>query len=163
MQNVSHTELFNYFQEHKICESLTPKEVKIFTQYLQERALEPHTVISDMGDVGNSMYFIYQGKVAFTSSDGRDEADIGKQETGNLVGEMSFFDGVPRMLKMSAGRKPVVLLEITRAMYDRLKVEQPYIAVNLLENAVVSLDRLVRSVSQDLSHIEHYMKGFGRH
>lgn len=48
-------------------------------------------------------------------------------------------------------------------MYDRLKVEEPYIAVNLLENAVVSLDHLVRSVSQDLSHIEHYMRGTGRH
>lgn len=163
MQNITHTELFDYFQAHKICESLTPKEVKTFTHYLQERALEPHTIISDMGEIGSSMYFIYQGKVAFTSSNGTTKSEIGKQEAGNLVGEMSFFDGVPRMLKMSAGRKPVVLLEITRAMYDRLKVEEPYIAVNLLENAVVSLDHLVRSVSQDLSHIEHYMRGTGRH
>ncbi len=163
MLKITANELFDYFQEHKICESLTRAEVEVFTNYLQEKSYKAHEVISGLGDIGDSMYFIYSGKVAFTSFDGQDEADIGKQETGSLVGEMSFFDGVPRQLKMSAGRKPAMLIEITRAMYDRLKVEQPFIAVNLLENAVVSLDRLVRSVSQELSHIEHYMKGFGRH
>ncbi len=67
------------------------------------------------------------------------------------------------MLKMFAMSKEVILLEIKRPMYDRLKVEHPYIAVNLVENAVVSLDHLIRALSNDLSHFEHYMVGFGRH
>ncbi len=160
--NISPQELFDYFQEYSICESLTLNEVDTMTRYLQEKEFEPHQIITDMGEVGRSMYFIYQGKVAFTSSDGRSESMIGKQETGSLIGEMSFFDGVPRQLRMTAGKNPVKLIEITKAMYDRLKVECPYIAVNLLENAVVSLDHLVREVSQDLSHIENYMHGTGK-
>jgi len=160
--NITSEELFEFFQENKICESLTLNEVDTMTRYLKEKEFEPHEIITDMGEVGSSMYFIFQGKVAFTSSDGKSELMIGKQETGNLIGEMSFFDGVPRQLRMTAGKNPVKLIEITKPMYDRLKVECPYIAVNLLENAVVSLDLLVREVSGDLSHIGNYMFGGGK-
>lgn len=160
--NITTKELFDFFQKNLICESLTPQEVEIMISFLQEKNFKPHEVITDMGEIGTSMYFIYKGKVAFTSSNGLSESMIGKQEAGTLIGEMSFFDSVPRQLKMTAGRKPVKLIEITKSMYNRLKVEHPYIAVNLLENAVVSLDHLVREVSQDLSHIDHYMRGIGK-
>ncbi len=160
--NITAEELFEYFQTYSICESLTLNEVDTMMRYLQEKEFKPYEIITDMGEIGCSMYFIYKGKVAFTSSNGQSESMVGKQETGNLIGEMSFFDGVPRQLRMTAGKNPVKLIEITRAMYDRLKVECPYIAVNLLENAVVSLDHLVREVSQDLSHIENYMHGTGK-
>lgn len=163
MQNLTANELFEYFQKNNICESLTRPEVEVMTHFLQERDYSRGDIISDMGDVGNSMFFILEGKVGFTTSDGQDEAEIGKQGPGNLIGEMSFFDKVPRMLRMTAYSKQVKLLEITRPMYDRLKVEHPYIAVNLVENAVVSLDHLIRSISKDLSQLEHYMQGFGRH
>lgn len=163
MQNLTANELFEYFQKNNICESLTRPEVEVMTHFLQERDYSRGDIISDMGDVGNSMFFILEGKVDFTTSDGQDEAEIGKQGPGNLIGEMSFFDKVPRMLRMTAYSKQVKLLEITRPMYDRLKVEHPYIAVNLVENAVVSLDHLIRSISKDLSQLEHYMQGFGRH
>ena len=163
MQNLTANELFEYFQKNNICESLTRPEVEVMTHFLQERDYSRGDIISDMGDVGNSMFFILEGKVDFTTSDGQDEAEIGKQGPGNLIGEMSFFDKVPRMLRMTAYSKQVKLLEITRPMYDRLKVEHPYIAVNLVENAVVSLDHLIRSISEDLSQLEHYMQGFGRH
>lgn len=163
MQNFTADELFDYFQKNLICESLTHSEVETMLDFLQIKDYTQGDVINDMGDVGNSMYFVVEGKVGFTAFDGQDEADVGQQGPGNLVGEMSFFDRVPRMLRMSAVSRNVRVLEITRPMYDRLKVEHPYIAVNLVENAVVSLDHLIRSLSQDLSQLEHYMKGFGRH
>lgn len=156
-------ELFAYFQSNLICESLTLQDVEIMSHYLQEKKLKRDEILSDMGDVGNSMYFIVDGKISFTTTDGQDEAQVAKQGKGNLIGEMSFFDRKPRMLKMAGASKEVKLLEITRPMYDRLKVEHPYIAVNLVENAVVSLDHLIRSISTELSHFEHYMLGYGRH
>ncbi len=162
MLEMSSSELFDYFQKNLICESLTHVEVETMTHYLQEKSYKKGAVISDMGEVGNSMYFVISGKVAFTTSDGRGEADIGRQGRGTLIGEMSFFDRKPRMLKMSAASKEVHLVEITRPMYNRLKVEHPYIAVNLAENAIVSLDLLIRNMSSEKSHLENYMKGAGR-
>jgi CRP/FNR family cyclic AMP-dependent transcriptional regulator len=51
---------------------------------------------------------------------------------------------------------------LTRCMYDRLKIEHPFIAVNIVENAIVSLDELVRNMGQDLTALEHYMHGVGK-
>lgn len=162
MLEMNSSELFDYFQKNLICESLTHSEVKTMTHYLQEKTYKKGTIISDMGEVGNSMYFIISGKVAFTTSDGRGEADIGRQGRGTLIGEMSFFDRKPRMLKMAASSKEVLLIEITRPMYNRLKVEHPYIAVNLTENAIVSLDLLIRNMSSEISYLENYMRGVGK-
>lgn len=163
MREMTADQLFDYFQANTICESLTRHEVDVMTDYLQEKDYKQGDIITDMGEVGNSMYFIMEGKVAFSTCDGQAEADVGRQKPGNLIGEMSFFDGQPRLLKMIAASKDVKLIEITRAMYKRLKVEEPYIAVNLVENAIVSLDHLIRTMSSNLSQIENYMAGAGRH
>lgn len=163
MLDMTPSELFDYFHKNKICESLKRDDVEIMSQFLMEKTLKQNEVLSEMGVIGDSMYFIVEGKIVFTASDGQDESDIGVQGPGNLIGEMSFFDGVPRLLRMTAKSKHVKLLELSRPMYQRLRVEHPYIAVNLIENAVVSLDHLIRSLSSDISQLEHYMKGFGRH
>lgn len=163
MIDMTADDLFDYFQKNLICESLTHAEVEVLTDYLQARSFERDDIISDMGDVGECMMFIIKGKVGFSSYDGQDEVNVGTQGVGTLIGEMSFFDRKPRNLKMYAYSKKVKVLSLTRPMYDRLKVEHPFIAVNILENAVVSLDQLVRAMSEAMAHIEHYVHGYGRH
>lgn len=163
MLEMSSNELYDYFQANAICESLHRADVEVLHMFLKEKRLNKGDIISDLGDVGDSLYFILKGKVTFTINDGKHDLEVGCQGPGNLIGEMSFFDRQPRMLKMSAKSKEVCLLELSHAMYDRLKVEHPYVAVNLVENAVVSLDHLIRSMSNNVSHLKHYMTGFGRH
>lgn len=155
-------ELFNYFQDNLICESLTLADVEKLSAYLQLKNYESNAIISDMGEVGEFLGFITEGKVKFTSGNGSEEAEVGKQGPGNLIGEMSFFDRKPRALRMCACKKGVQLLILTRAMYDRIKVEEPYIAVNILENAIVSLDHLVRHMGEDINALENYVHGFGK-
>ncbi len=161
MISMTDKELFNFFQTHSICESLTLTEIDKLMAYLQEKSYEGGEVISDAGEIGEALGFIIAGKVQFTAADEPDNA-VGKQTVGNLIGEMSFFDRKPRNLRMSASKKGAQFLVLTRAMYDRLKVEEPYIAVNILENAIVSLDHLVRHMGDDISALGHYVHGFGK-
>jgi len=162
MDTVSAKKLFKYFQENLICESLTKADVEKLTEYLQEKDYKDGEIISDAGEVGDALGFLMEGKVQFTGGIGADEASVGKQKEGTLIGEMSFFDRKPRNLRMTACKKGVKLLVLTRAMYDRLKVEEPYIAVNILENAIVSLDNLIRHMGDDINALEHYVHGFGK-
>ena len=162
MDTISAKNLFKYFQDNSICESLTKQDVAKLTEYLQEKDYKDSEVISDAGEVGDALGFIMEGKVQFISGIGSDEAEVGKQKEGSLIGEMSFFDRKPRNLRMTATKKGVKLLILTRAMYDRLKVEEPYIAVNILENAIVSLDNLIRHMGDDINALEHYVHGFGK-
>ena len=162
MKEITPEQLYEFFQHYKICESLTRDEVKRLANYLHERHYKQGDIISDMGEVGEALYYVYKGKVGFYSKNGHEIVEVGVQTEGTLIGEMSFFDRKPRNLRMQADSKSVILLELTRPMYDRLKVEEPYIAVNILENAIVSLDQLVRAMSQDISAMEHYLMGTGK-
>lgn len=162
MVSMTPKELFEFFQSHLICESLTKDEVERLMHYLQEKEYKKCEVISDIGEVGEALGFVIQGRVQFIGPD-KDDVAVGTQPEGTLIGEMSFFDRQPRNLRMQACSKHgVKFLMLTRAMYDRLKVEEPYIAVNILENAIVSLDNLVRHMGDDLNALGHYMHGFGR-
>ncbi|BBP46024.1 hypothetical protein THMIRHAS_13970 [Thiosulfatimonas sediminis] len=162
MLSISAEQLFKFFQEHLICESLNLAEVERLMPYLQERQYNRGDVISDVGEIGEALGFILKGKVQFIGPDSDDVA-VGTQIEGSLIGEMSFFDRNPRNLRMQASAKHgVQFLMLTRSMYDRLKVEEPYIAVNILENAIVSLDNLVRHMGEDMTALGHYMHGFGR-
>lgn len=162
MISMSVDELYAFFQKHLICESLTKDEVELLMPYLKDKSYKGGEIISAAGEVGEALGFIVKGKVQFTSSDGQDKSSVGKQGVGTLIGEMSFFDRKPRNLSMEACNKGVTFLVLTRPMYDRLKVEQPFIAVNILENAIVSLDNLVRHMGDDISALGHYMHGFGK-
>jgi len=155
-------ELFDFFQKHLICESLTKDEVGRLMHYLRDGSYKNGQTISDVGEIGDFLGFVIKGKVQFTHPEEKEVTSVGKQGTGSLIGEMSFFDRKPRNLRMVACGKGASMLELTRPMYDRLKVEEPFIAVNILENAIVSLDNLVRHMGDDISALGHYMHGFGK-
>jgi CRP-like cAMP-binding protein len=161
MISMTDKELFNFFQTNSICESLTLNEVGKLMPYLQEKSHAGGEIIFDAGEVGELLGFIIKGKVEFTVAEEPNNT-VGKQIVGNLIGEMSFFDRKPRNLRMSASKKGVQFLVLTRPMYDRLKVEEPFIAVNILENAIVSLDHLVRHMGDDISLLGHYVHGYGK-
>lgn len=162
MKNLTPEELYDFFQKYKICESLTFDEVKRLSKYLQEQTYRRGEIISDMGEIGEALYYVYKGKAGFYGKNGQDVVEVGVQPEGTLIGEMSFFDRKPRNLRMQADSKEVTLIALIRPRYDRLKVEEPYIAVNILENAIVSLDHLVRAMSQDISAMEQYLMGTGK-
>ncbi|PLA74665.1 cyclic nucleotide-binding domain-containing protein [Hydrogenovibrio sp. SC-1] len=163
MQDMTSEKLYDFFQEHHICTSLTREEVNSLTHFVNQKSYTKGETIADKGDPGDAMFLILDGKVNFVSYDGADEMVVGTQGPGYFIGEISFFDGKDRMLKMEAATKELTLFEIQRDMYDRLRIEHPFLALNLVENVVSNTDKLVRKISTDLSHMEHYMRGYGRH
>jgi len=75
------------------------------------------------------------------------------------MGSMSFFDDKPRSARIRAMSSDTKLLRISKVMYNRLRVEHPYISVLLLEQAIMSLDHLFRGVSMDIASFNQYMYG----
>ncbi|OYV74746.1 MAG: cyclic nucleotide-binding protein, partial [Acidithiobacillus ferrivorans] len=75
---------------------------------------------------------------------------------------MSFFDRQPRSARILAKSDDTQVLVLTRARYQRLKVEKPYITVNILEQAIISLDHLFRSLSQNYTDFSTYIYGKGK-
>lgn len=142
------------------CDSLTVSEVKTFLEYTELVTCKSKDVIAEVGEVGEALYLVISGEVSLYR-DQNNSSDVGHIKEGELMGEMSFFDRRPRSVRLEAAKK-TQLLKISRSMYQRLRVEHPYIAVNLLEHAIVSLDHLFRRASHDVSTFANYLYALGR-
>lgn len=154
-------DLAQFLNQQYLCESLTIKEVTTLIDYTELATFEKGEVIGEIGEVGDALYFVIEGETGLFAGD-KAESQVGQIKAGELMGEMSFFDRNPRSVRAKALVDGTRLLKLSRAMYKRLRVEHPYIAVNLLEHAIVSLDHLFRQVSQDVSTFNSYFYAPGR-
>jgi len=152
-------DLTKFLTQQYLCESLTLKEVDILLDYTELVSFNKKDIIANIGEVGEALYFIVRGEAALLYDEGEQEVEVGSMKVGELMGEMSFFDRKPRSVRMRAVSDDTQVLKVTRAKYKRLRVEHPYIAVNLLEHAIISLDHLVRRVSVDVATLAKYIYG----
>src|SRR3990172_735911 len=153
--------LTQFLNQQYLCESLTLKEVDTLLDYTELVHFNKKDIIANIGDVGEALYFVVKGEAALIYDEGGQEIEVGSMKEGELMGEMSFFDRQPRSVRMRAMSNDTQLLKLSRAKYKRLRVEHPFIAVNLLEHAIISLDHLVRRVSMDLATFAKYIYGAG--
>ncbi len=161
MTNKSKVELAEFLTHQYLCESLTIKEVETLLDYTELVQFRKNATIADIGEVGEALFFVVKGEVALYYDDGGQESEVGRMTEGELMGEMSFFDRKPRSARMRAKSDDTRVLLLSRAKYKRIRVEHPYIAVNLLEHAVISLDHLFRRVSNDVALFSQYIHGGG--
>ncbi|MFC1749098.1 Crp/Fnr family transcriptional regulator [Pseudomonadota bacterium] len=154
-------DLKSFMNQQYLCESLTLKEVETLLDYTELESFKKNDTIAEAGEVGEALYFVVAGEVDLVFDDNGREVEVGVMKEGELMGEMSFFDRQPRMLQMRA-TADARLLKLSRAMYKRLRVEHPYVAVNLLEHAIISLDHLVRRLSTEEVNLSRYIYGPGK-
>lgn len=154
-------DLAQFLNQQYLCESLTIKEVTTLIDYTELVVFDKGDVIAEIDEVGEALYFVIKGEAALFAGD-TTESQVGLIKAGELMGEMSFFDRKPRSVRARAMEDDTRLLKLSRPMYKRLRVEHPYIAVNLLEHAIVSLDHLFRQVSQDITTLTNYFYQPGR-
>ncbi|MFN4263294.1 MAG: Crp/Fnr family transcriptional regulator [Thioalkalivibrionaceae bacterium] len=154
--------LTEFLSKHPISASLTPSEVQTLLTYLEVVEVHRKSVIAEIGEVGEALFFVVRGEVALMRDDDGREVEVGRMKQGELAGEMSFFDRVPRGVRLRALTDSTRLLRLSRSMYDRIRVEHPYVAVNVLEFAIISLDHLIRRTSEDLATYNRYFYAPGK-
>nr|WP_288118993.1 cyclic nucleotide-binding domain-containing protein [Thiomonas sp.] len=140
---------------------LLRREVHDFLDYCDLMAPKKGEIIADIGQVGEALFFVLEGHGCLMAQMPESEMEIGKIESGEMLGEMSFFDRKPREVRLRAGAD-TRLLRISRAMYQRLRLERPLLAVLLLEAAIISLDHLYRRTSTDMTQLNRYIHRTGR-
>lgn len=151
--------LTEFLNQQYLCESLTLREVETLLDFTELVEYKKDDLIADIGEVGEALFFVVKGEAVLSYDSGSQKVEIGRAVEGELVGEMSFFDRKPRSARLVSTTGDTSLLRLSRTMYLRLRVEHPYIAVNLLEHAIISLDGLFRRVSQDVATFSQYIYG----
>ena len=142
------------------CAALTRDEVEKFVAFSRHKMVVANEVLYDVGSISDEFFLIVGGEALLLRDIG-EEVEVGRLGAGRLTGHMSFFDRLPRDVRLRAGDNGVEMLGITRTMYKRLCIEHPYISVNLLEFVVLSLDNLLRSTSSEVSSLYHQLHESG--
>ena len=153
-------DLTHFIKDQTWCESFTIGEIKTLIEFTELVHYKKGDIIAEIGEVGEALFIVISGEVALLAQE-KHSSDVGGIQPGEIMGEMSFFDRRPRSVRLQAVKK-TQLLKLSRSMYQRLKIEHPYITVNILEHAIVSLDRLFRRASKDVSTFADYFYAPGR-
>lgn len=139
----------------------TQREINAFLDFCDLMCVEKGEIIADIGEVGESLYFLLEGEAELIVGSTVNEMVVGQIPAGEMLGEMSFFDRKPRHVRMRAS-KPTRLLRLPRVMYNRMRLEYPVITVLLLEYAIISLDSLYRRTSTDMALLNQYVYSIGK-
>jgi CRP/FNR family cyclic AMP-dependent transcriptional regulator len=157
-QNIN---LSDFLNQQYLCESLTTREIQTLLEFTEEVKFIKDEVIANIGEVGEGIYFVVEGEAALQNETDGEIVEIGRAKAGGMIGSMSFFDRQPRSVRIVAKTNGTRLIRLSRKMYQRLRIEHPFIAVNILEDAIVSLDALFRRVSQEVATFSRYVYGGG--
>lgn len=157
MTDETAVDLSAFLAQQYLCEGLTVREVQTLLDFTELVSFKKDAIIADVGEVGEALYVVVRGEAMLCFEEDGRTYEIGRMRRGELVGEMSFFDREPRSVRLVAVRPDTELLRLSRVMYQRLRVEHPLIAVNLLEHAIISLDHLFRRVSEDVVTFSRYI------
>lgn len=128
-------------------------------QFFERICFRPHEVIADRGEVGEALYYIVEGEAILYSHEMGAEMELTRVQRGELMGEMSFFDRMPRLVQIGAGQYGATVYRLTREAYESLRQEFPTGAALLLEGVIISLDHIFRRTAHYLCHLSQYLYG----
>ena len=100
---LAHVELFA---------GLEKKDLQLLAGACRERTYSPGSKLIKQGDTGVGLYVITNGTVHITRANDPDKAelDLGTVGPGNVLGEMSLLDDLPRSANVTAVSEVTALL-----------------------------------------------------
>ena len=125
---------------------LDDQQLASFMQYMEVLQFKPFTTVVRHGDHGDAMYFILEGELrSRVMVDGR-ESTLATLTIGDFFGEISLLDHGPRSADVLANQESV-LLKISAAAFDKLRLEAPALAAPFL----FALSRLIAGRLRNLN------------
>jgi CRP-like cAMP-binding protein len=106
-------------------------DLAVVLEYTQARVYSPGEFAVHMGELDRSFFVISRGsfEVLVPTSDGPQRVRV--LESGDLFGEVGFFDGLPRSADVVALDEAEALV-LTQAAFQRLRLMQPRLALRFV-------------------------------
>jgi len=138
-------------------------------QLLAERAASEIQLANDeflfhQGDTASSFYLVAEGRIAFVIENSGDESKariLHVLEKGDLLGELSFIDGSPRMVSAVAmGEASVLCFEA--ADIEPLSTEHPKLIFDFMRAVIKRVHHTLSSIGQQQRELADYIVSGGR-
>ena len=129
----------------QLFQQLTEQELVRMLRVVYERRLREGEVLCGEGQIGDSMYIVYEGAVEISKM-GRHLVTLGP---GRHLGEIAFIAGGPRSATATA-TKPTTVLTFGREDFAQLGREEPQISAKVLWSCALNLSDRIRDLSANV-------------
>jgi len=112
-------EKFDQIRRLGLFATLQPKELRVIHGLLHERRYSKGEVIFDVGEEGQALYIVFEGKVLICRQGEPETGHIADVHAGGMFGELALLDGSPRSAQARAAEDSV-LAALARADFNSL-------------------------------------------
>jgi len=120
-------------KEFPLFKNFSESELKEISKYLEYRTFSKGDVLFEEGDPGDKIFFIVKGRIdLFRTSNFGEPVKVAVCNEGTPIGELSFFSNHLHSSKGVASKEAKVLI-LSEEGYEKLKKEDPQLAIKLLE------------------------------
>lgn len=148
--------MLNIIRRIPLFSELEERDLEAVASLVSTRNVPRKSIVVQEGDVGDSLFIIVRGAVKISSytAEGK-EVVLSLLGAGGVFGEMALLDREPRSATVTT-TEDSTLAQIRRPDFERLLLNQPSIALGLLEELVSRLRRttqvLERISTMDVPH-----------
>ena len=104
---------------------------QLLSKLLTEHHYEPGEFIFKEGDIGDTMYIIWSGRVAVVKGDFKAPTVLGYRGVGEIIGEMALLEDQPRSASVVALESSRIL-RIKREDFEQWLSENPKLGLSIL-------------------------------
>jgi signal transduction histidine kinase len=133
--------MFNFLKQVPLFKGLSDEDLFILCEMTGEVHLSAGEILFTEGSTGDQAYVIQEGQIEIYKSVGKREVLLAVRGPGEVIGEMSLLDAVPRNASGRA-RSECKLVAITHEQLDRLLSSSSSAAITMLHTIT---DRLKSS------------------
>ncbi len=150
------TTALNALRASPLATELTPSEIAVLGKLIRLKTLADREVLLAEGAREATLHVVVSGRVQVVKEHGDDRALLHTLEPGDLVGELSFMDDVPRYASLVASG-PTEVLCLARADLETLIELEPRVVYKVMRAVMRVAHGVQRRLSLQMRDLENYL------
>ena len=119
---------------------IEPSKLKLIAFTSERMVFEKDETLFRQGDMGDAAYIVLEGDADVLVDSKRGQIRVAGLGQNDIIGEIAILIDVPRTATVRAGTR-LVTLRITKELFFRLITEFPQIAVEIMRELAVRLEK----------------------
>jgi CRP/FNR family cyclic AMP-dependent transcriptional regulator len=135
---------------------LTPSESGVLAEFVRVKTLADGEVLLPEGARDALLHVVVNGRIHVVKDSGHGRTVLHTLEPGDLVGELSFMDDVPRYAALLASG-PTEVLCLERSDIETLVDREPRVVYKVMRAIMRAAHRVQRRLSYQMRELENYV------
>ncbi|MDQ6961265.1 MAG: cyclic nucleotide-binding domain-containing protein [Mariprofundaceae bacterium] len=148
---------FQWIEEKITSRSISDEEKEALTEAVTITPLKQGGLLINQDEPGGKLHILYQGSVRVEREEQGNKTHIATANTGDVIGDMTFFSGDTASAHVTASSDSVVY-QISRLAFSRLMKKNPDLVYSLFAYMLTHAAQVIRHMNEEhMSQLQYIM------